>query len=66
MTNHLDPDNCHICGHTERAHTENGHSFWSNRDADAEAARMDRGRIVRYSSGAATADAAYVAEHRPY
>ena len=65
---HLTPENCYVCGGEDHADTtaSGGHKFWSNAEAQAEFREQDRRTKVRYSSGATTPEAAYVAEHRPY
>lgn len=64
---HLAPNNCFICGSPEDSHTDSdGHVFWSNAAADAEARAADARTNVTYANGATTAEGSYVAEHRPY
>lgn len=63
---HLKPDACYVCGHGQHGQSPGQHPYWSNADAAAEFAAEDAKRTVRYANGAATPEAAYVAEHRPY
>lgn len=69
---HLLPENCFVCGYPKADHepgsvwhTITGHEFWSNADALAEATERDRRSTFRYSSGATTPEANYVATVRP-
>lgn len=65
---HLRPEACFVCGYGKMSHGKAGqHEFWSNAEARAAAAAEDAKRQPPvYSSGARTAEASYVAQHRPY
>lgn len=64
---HQLPESCHVCG--QHARTADGRPACAhdltNAEADAAAREHDARTTVRYSSGATTPDAAYVAEHVP-
>lgn len=67
---HLLPDHCYVCGCQNHGdtftRTGEGHNFCSNADAERHFKDEAPHQSVRYSSGATTPEAAYVAEYRPY
>lgn len=64
---HQRPGSCHVCGAPASSDTGRpacSHD-WTNAEALADAREHDRRVTVRYSSGATSPEAAYVAEYIP-
>jgi len=65
---HKRPTSCYVCGAAPRDGESRPpcHHNFTNAEARAEAAQMDRFHRVLYPNGQRTPEGAYVEDHRPY